>query len=68
MKDTLFRGWDDQVQTGENICKSLIWQKLLSRIYKEPSTLNNKKTNDPVKKMGKRLEQTFHQREHTGGK
>lgn len=36
----------------------------VSRIFKELLQLNNKKTNDPIKKVVKGLEQEFLQREY----
>lgn len=39
---------------------------LVSKLCKELSKLNNKKTIE-VKKMGKRVEQTLHQRSFTDG-
>ena len=40
---------------------------LISKIYKELTQLHSRKTNNPVKKMGKGLEQTFLQGRHTEG-
>ena len=39
-------------------------KRLISRIYKEISKFNNKKTEDLNKKTGKRSENTFHQRRY----
>ena len=37
---------------------------IVSKIYKELAKLNTQRTNNPVKKMGRRYKQTFYQRRH----
>ena len=40
---------------------------LISKIYKQLVYLNTRKTNDPIKKWGKKTKWTFLQRRHTDG-
>ena len=52
----------------ENIFANDISEKgLISKTYKELTRLHSRKTNIPIKKMGKRLEQTLLQGRHTEG-
>ena len=40
---------------------------LIAKIYNEPSRLHSRKTKNPIKKMGKGLEETLLQGGHTEG-
>ena len=42
-------------------------KELISKIYKQLLQLNSRKINDPIKKMGQRIKQTFLQRRYTDG-
>ena len=69
-KDTINEEWKNKVQTGENICKSHVqWriciQNMLKTKKKTSKTKQRKETTQL--KMGKRLEQTLHQKGHTNG-
>ena len=47
------------------IAKETTDKELISKIYKQLIQLNGRRTNNPIKKWGKRLKQTFFQRRHT---
>ena len=51
----------------ENIVKETTDKGLISKIYKQLIQLNSRKTNNPVKKWGKKPKQIFLQRRHTDG-
>ena len=42
-------------------------KRLISKIYKQLIEFNTRKTNNPIKKWGKRPKQTFLQGRHTDG-
>ena len=52
---------------GENIFTNISDKGLISKIYKVLIKLNTQKTNNPIKKMGKRHKQTLLQRGYTDG-
>ena len=49
------------------IAKETTDKELISKICKQLLQLKTGKTNNPIKKMGKRPKQTFLQRRHTDG-
>ena len=49
------------------ITKKTADKELISKICKQLLQLKTGKTNNPIKKMGKRPKQTFHQRRHRDG-
>ena len=52
---------------GKIIANEATDKQLISKIYKQHMQLNFRKINDPIKKMGQRIKQTFLQRRHTDG-
>ena len=42
-------------------------KELISKIYKQLLQLNSRKIDDPIKKIGQRMKQTFLQSRHTDG-
>ena len=42
-------------------------KEVISKIYKQHLQLNSRKINDPIKKIGQRMKQTFLQSRHTDG-
>ena len=53
---TMSRDWEDKTENRENIHKGASERELLSKTYKIPLKVNNKKVNNPNIKMGKRTE------------
>lgn len=68
MKD-IVRRMNQEVATWKKMfANHLLDKRLISRIYKELSKLNNKKYNPRGKKMSKGYEWALHQRRCTNGK
>ena len=44
---------------GENNCKWYNWQRIISKIYKQLNELRIRKTNSPIKKIGKLPKKEF---------
>ena len=52
---------------GEVFANDIADKGLVSKIYKELTQFNTQNTNNSVKKMGRRHEQTLFQRRHPDG-
>lgn len=58
-----------QAKDWQNIFLKHIYEKgLISGTYKELSKLKSRNINNPIRKLGKRSDQTFHQRTDAYGK
>ena len=66
-KETLSKVKRQPLEWEKIIANETTDKGLISKIYKELIQLNTRKTNNPIKKVGKRPKQTFLQRRHTDG-
>ena len=67
MKETVSKVKRQPSEWEKIITNKATDKELISKIYKQLLQLNYRKINDPIKKMGQRTKQTFHQRRHTDG-
>ena len=66
-KETISKVKRQPSEWGKSIANETTDKGLISKIYKQLIQLNARKTNNPIKKVGKRSKQTFLQRRHTDG-
>ena len=66
-KETISKVKRQPPEWGKIIANETTDKGLISKIYKQLIQINTRKTNNSIKKVGKRPKQTFLQRIHTDG-
>ena len=66
-KETISKVKRQHSEWEKIIANEIVDKGLISKIYKQLIQLNARKTNNPIKKWGKRPKWTFLQRRHTDG-
>ena len=66
-KETISKVKRQPLEREKIIANETTDKGLISKIYKHLIQLNTRKTNNPIKKVGKRPKQTFLQKRHTDG-
>ena len=67
MKETISKMKIQPSEWEKIIANEATDKELISKIYKQLMQLNTRKTNNPIKKVGRRPKQIFLQRGHTDG-
>ena len=66
-KETISKVKRKPLEWEKIVANETTYKGLISKIYKQLIQLNTRKTNNPIKKSGKKPKHTFLQRRHTDG-